>query len=55
MNSLDAMNIHPDYASDQPNMSGNSRSIFGGGSADKVYIYSTNIQFLDSVIYSLVS
>ncbi|KAL7588451.1 hypothetical protein Lser_V15G38759 [Lactuca serriola] len=32
---LDAMNIHPDYASDQPNMSGNSRSIFGGGSADK--------------------
>ncbi|CAH1432126.1 unnamed protein product [Lactuca virosa] len=32
---LDDININPDYASDQPNMSVNSGSIFGGGSADK--------------------
>ncbi|XP_023768539.1 mediator of RNA polymerase II transcription subunit 15a [Lactuca sativa] len=33
--SFDDIIINPDYASDQPNMSVNSRSIFGGGSADK--------------------
>ncbi|CAI9297598.1 unnamed protein product [Lactuca saligna] len=33
---LDDININPDYASDQPNMSVNTGFIFGGESADKV-------------------